>query len=501
MKNRKVLTVITAALLAASPLAESAISGLKPQTVRASSSDNNDVSAKRQALADAEKRLSDLKEQIKNKEQETDGAAGFFQQIANDSSASAAQKKDAERAYALLEGQEDKPSWYDSYVSLGSDTDATSLANFYQTLPYYDQFEKIRRANSLNTPEVSLEQIAVSMLDADYSSHIFDHANNDNSTGENLAWGSPDNPNSAWMAEEQTWNSAVAQDHSLARYKNDAYGLYQKDNNLYMQVGHYLNLINPAMEGYGYALNTRNDSTACFDYSSWDSGSYAAGDFQAAVTAYYDNIAEPDQVKAAKEQVKTAKADLQEAIKQSKQKKPVKKNTQKPKPKPSKKKPKQNKKRAAKPSRKRKKQSKRRHIRRTKRSNKARRANKKRRRTRRGVKRRVRKTRKTRRIRRRTPRLTDNAMIQLLAYATNDPIRINDSKEAKAEERAVKKIDSQKVNAWIKRYGKKNYHKVMNACSGNGKIPVSKARWARIGRKSYSIQRALNNKYPKLLPY
>lgn len=271
-------------------------------------------------MTKAENNLNSLNEQIKNKEQETGGAAGFFNKIASDDNASASQKEDARRAYALLEGQSsDKPSWYDSYVHLDSETDATSLENFYKTLPYYDQFEEIRRDNSLSIPRVSLEQIAIAMLDADYSSHILDHARHFDSS-ENLAWGVPDDPNASLMSEKKIWDKAVAQDSSLAAYKNNAYDLSQADNSFYEQVGHYLNLIDPKIASYGYALNTGEKeygNTEAFDVDDSD-GTYTVADFKAALTAYYDDLAKPDQVKAAQQQVKAAKEDLQEAIEQSK---------------------------------------------------------------------------------------------------------------------------------------------------------------------------------------
>lgn len=284
------------------------------------------ANAKRRALIDAQNSLSDLEGQIKSRELETGGAAGFFANIANDSKASASQKEDARHAFALLKGQNDAPSWYESYVHLGADADATSLSNLYKTLPYYDQFMKIRSKYSLSTPQISLTQVAIAMLDADYSSHVFDHARYFN-TGENLAWGSPNDPNAAWMAEEKIWNKGVAKNPSLASYKDNAYALSQRDHNFYEQVGHYLNLINPQVKGYGYALNTRNNeygNTESFDYSEDTDGSYSASDYKAAITAYYNDVAKPDQIKAAKAQVKAAKKSLQKAIKQSKKRKQIK---------------------------------------------------------------------------------------------------------------------------------------------------------------------------------
>ncbi len=289
------------------------------------------VNAKRQALITAQNNLSNLKGQIKSKELETGGVAGFFAKIANDSNASDEQKEDAEQAYALVEGQSNVPSWYNTDVHLGAESDATGLSNLHQTLPYYDQFMQIRNQYSLSMPHISLTQVAIAMLDADYSSNVIDHARYFDSS-ENLAWGTPDNPNAAWMSEEKIWNKAVAKDPSLASYKDRAYDLSQADHDFYEQVGHYLNLINPKVEGYGYALSTRNNeygNTESFDYSEETDGSYSINDYKAAVTAYYNDIAKPNQVKAAQAQVKSAKKDLQTAIKMSKKSKRNKKRSKK----------------------------------------------------------------------------------------------------------------------------------------------------------------------------
>lgn len=278
------------------------------------------VNAKRRALLNAQNKLSDLQAQIKQRELATEGAAGFFAKIAADDSAAQSQKQDAQQAYALVKGQSDAPSWYDADVHLGSERDATSLPNLFRTLRYYDQYSQIRNKYSLSMPQVSLTDVAVAMLDADYSSHVIDHARYFDSA-ENLAWGVANNPNYMWMSEEKTWNEGIAKDPSLASYKNDAYGLSQKDPNFYESVGHYLNLIDPETNDFGYALNTDTKANKYGDTEAWDAdvgnGSYDVSDFQAAVTAYYDEIAKPDQVKAAKAKVKAAKKSLRRAIKQS----------------------------------------------------------------------------------------------------------------------------------------------------------------------------------------
>lgn len=269
------------------------------------------VNAKRKALIDAQNALSELKGKIKGNELAVGGASGFFKEIAENPNMSEDQKNDARVAYAIVNGELDAPSWYDKDVNLGQSNDATSVKNFYATLPYYDQYVKIRQKYNLSVPKVSLADVAVAMMDADYSTHVVDHARHYN-TSENLAWNCADDPNGIWMGEESIWNKAVKKNPSLAQYKNDGYGLYQADSELFEQVGHYLNLIDPSTSSYGYALNTESN-----DYDnteSWDSGYgdpvFSVDEFKKLVTDYYNKMELPDQVKAAQAKVNKAKKDL-----------------------------------------------------------------------------------------------------------------------------------------------------------------------------------------------
>ena len=269
------------------------------------------VNDKRKALIDAQNALSELKGKIKGNELAVGGASGFFKEIAENPNMSEDQKNDARAAYAIVNGELDAPSWYDKDVNLGQSNDATSVKNFYATLPYYDQYVKIRQKYNLSVPKVSLADVAVAMMDADYSTHVVDHARHYN-TSENLAWNCADDPNGIWMGEESIWNKAVKKNPSLAQYKNDGYGLYQADSELFEQVGHYLNLIDPSTSSYGYALNTESH-----DYDnteSWDSGYgdpvFSVDEFKKLVTDYYNKMELPDQVKAAQAKVNKAKKDL-----------------------------------------------------------------------------------------------------------------------------------------------------------------------------------------------
>ena len=277
------------------------------------------VNAKRKALINLQNELSALKGKVKGNELATGGTSGFFQEIAEDSSMSEAQKDDAATAYGVVNGQIDAPSWYNNDVNLGQADDATSLKNLYATLPYYDQYTKIRQKYSLNVPQVSLADVAVAMMDADYSTHVIDHARQ-YEANENLVWNVSDDPNSLWMSEELIWNKGVKKNPSLAQYRNDAYGLSQVDHDFAEKVGHYLNLTNPAIQSYGYGLNTEHhkyDNT-----ESWDAGygepSFSVDEFKSLVTDYYNKIEQPDQVKAAQNKVKKAKKALAQAKKADK---------------------------------------------------------------------------------------------------------------------------------------------------------------------------------------
>ncbi|MBN6050203.1 hypothetical protein [Lactobacillus helveticus] len=292
-----------------------------------------EVNAKLKALIDAQNALSELKGKIKGNELAVGGASGFFKEIAENTNMSEDQKNDARAAYMIVNGELDAPSWYDKDVNLGQANDATSVKNFYATLPYYDQYVKIRQKYNLSVPKVSLADVAVAMMDADYSTHVVDHARHYNAS-ENLAWNYADDPNGIWMGEESIWNKAVKKNPSLAQYKNLGYGLLylQVDSELFEQVGHYLNLIDPSTSSYGYALNTESN-----DYDnteSWDSGYgdpvFSVDEFKKLVTDYYNKMELPDQVKAAKAKVNKAKKDLANAKKAAKKsKKKAKKHVKK----------------------------------------------------------------------------------------------------------------------------------------------------------------------------
>ena len=223
------------------------------------------------------------------------------------------------------------PSWYDKDVNLGQANDAISVKNFYVTLPYYDQYVKIRQKYNLSIPKVSLADIAVAMMDADYSTHVVDHVSHYN-TNENLAWNCADDPNGIWMGEESIWNKAVKKDPSFAQYKNNGYGLYQANPDLFEQVGHYFNLIDPSTSSYGYALNTESndyDNTESWDFGYGDSV-FSVDEFKKLVTDYYNKMELPDQVRAAKSKVNKAKKALAKAKKAAKKsKKKAKKHVKK----------------------------------------------------------------------------------------------------------------------------------------------------------------------------
>lgn len=280
------------------------------------------VNAKRKALINAQNELAELKGKIKSNELATGGVSGFFKEIAENSNLNEDQKNDAAIAYAVITGQRDTPSWYGKYVKLGQTNDATSVKNFYATLPYYDQYVKIRQKYNLSIPKVSLADVAVAMMDADYSTHVMDHARHYN-TSENIAWNCKDDPNDIWMSEESIWNDAMKKNPSLAQYKNYGYGLYQADYTLYEQVGHYLNLIKPSTRSYGFGLNT--ESNRWDDTESWDSGygnpTFSVDEFKKLVTDYYNKIEQPDQVNAAQTKVNNAKKALAQAKKADKKKK------------------------------------------------------------------------------------------------------------------------------------------------------------------------------------
>lgn len=209
--------------------------------------------------------------QKSNKNDPSKNAASLMDFIANDSSLTSIQKQEAQKAAKLLrtgiiDGQPQKaaPSWFNTYVSLGSKNDATSSANIVASLQSLANVNKERTAIGVGELKISPTSTAISMIDADYQKQgslnhpgFYGYRHN----LENLSAGSE--PVSNWMTEQEDWQWNVKKNPSLAPYEfspnwwDSVYTQAVLGTNGYRTAGHYTNLVNKEHRVMGMAHMTQ----------------------------------------------------------------------------------------------------------------------------------------------------------------------------------------------------------------------------------------------------
>ena len=250
-------------------------------------------------IAQAQKDLDGAKNQLNkdNATVESFNAANFFKSIIDNSKASPAEKADAQNAYNIVTGTgtftdesgkpKAAPAWYAKAVHLGQKNDATSLDNLKASLELYDQFVKMRQDRHLSVPKVSLVNVAIAMVDADYQTTIdgLDHPGY-YSVGENLAESSLDSAMGLWMAEESAWKEAVKQYPDLAG-KLGEYYVAQYHLDVYGKMGHFNNLMAPDTTSYGFAFNGAPDyGYTAYDFGGSKDGVYSIDEYKQLVSVY-----------------------------------------------------------------------------------------------------------------------------------------------------------------------------------------------------------------------
>ena len=210
---------------------------------------------------------------------EAQSAAGFFKSLAEDSTLTDEQRKDAQQAYDILTNngkfQNIKLDWYDPNKQLGKDGDATSLANMQAALEDLDELVKVRREYGLKIPKISLTATAIAMMSSDFQS-ISDEFNHPIlMTGkygpffkdeEDIAAGTDHleyEQVRSYMTEKQYIDNAIAKNPDLQKYAYDNGPLtiskwetntdFWKNQGLYEEIGHYTSMINPAQDSLGAA--------------------------------------------------------------------------------------------------------------------------------------------------------------------------------------------------------------------------------------------------------
>ena len=193
-------------------------------------------------LAEFEKTNKELIEMFNNKQ----GTKTFFQYLGADS------------AVELLS----KPSdVLKDYTTLGGNDDATNTNYLNYVFDYIDECNKIRKDLGLNELKVSAYLMADAELNANYASKIHGHSGANVSSGENHAFGygaanGENSPFRGWYDEEKKIYDGLDEKYK----KLSAYELYKKYPNVYMSVGHYLNIVNPDSTLTGFAF--KGDYTA-----------------------------------------------------------------------------------------------------------------------------------------------------------------------------------------------------------------------------------------------
>lgn len=208
------------------------------------------------------------------------------------------ERADAEAAKAWLAGEADKADWYDSYVDLGEEGDATSLANLENALTYMDAVNAIRAENGLNELKVSLFAMAGAELNCSYSGEngALAHAGTYNIPAgmgsyavENLAQrdgafsGSSD-PDVWWedYASGNLWGDSWP---FVGWYTQEKF-MFDSGTQEYSLVGHYLNFVAPELNSFGIAVG---DGVTVWKGTN-HAGSFTVKEFKKLVADYTSSV-------------------------------------------------------------------------------------------------------------------------------------------------------------------------------------------------------------------
>lgn len=234
-------------------------------------------------------KLSEKKTALANAEKEAQSAAGFFKSLAEDTSLTAEQRKDAQQAYDIVMNtgryhdfrdkagkyQNLKLTWYDPSKQLGKDGDATSLANMQAALDDLDELVKVRHEYGLKLPKISLTATAIAMMSSDFLKisdefnhpiHLTDQYGPFFEDEEDIAAGT-DHPEygqvGSYMSEKHFIDDAIDENPALQKYAYDNGPLtiskWQTNNDFWDRqgigenIGHYVSMINPAQNSLGAA--------------------------------------------------------------------------------------------------------------------------------------------------------------------------------------------------------------------------------------------------------
>lgn len=203
------------------------------------------------------------------------------------------------------------------YNKVGEEVDATSLTNMKQAVVWLKACNEYRASVGLGELKVTYATMATAIADANFSDTKVAHAQQFN-VGENVAWNYGSNPFKQWVDQEKAYFDAAAAslgttgltgkaafDFYMANEdKIDAYVLqhYGADRS----VGHYVNVINPYYTVTGMGVCTRGTMNGWSTqaqtftmsgrwYESYNANPMTVAEYEAALNAWCDSLANPEQ--------------------------------------------------------------------------------------------------------------------------------------------------------------------------------------------------------------
>lgn len=219
------------------------------------------------------------------------GSQGFFQYI--DSSEAVQVIRDAP-SLDVIGGYQN--------ISPGSTSSAYNLDNMKTAITLMKKCNQLRAQHGLQPLKVDPLLVAQGQACTNYSAVIWGHSYQYDNMGENLAWNYSD-PFTGWYdAEKVIWekpenSEARAYYESLANDPNQLSRLHIKYPDLYLKVGHYLNIISPYYTciGAGYIaessqFKSSNTSQLSFGRVQLSSASYPVDEFEWLFNSYYSSV-------------------------------------------------------------------------------------------------------------------------------------------------------------------------------------------------------------------
>ena len=296
----------------------------------------NNVNAKQKALADAQKALKDLQDQVA--QDQASGAAGFFKAIADNKDNSESLREDAQTAYNIITGQPNAyqditVEWAKEAVKLGQENDSTSLSNIEKALGYYQHWMTYRDKYGLSHPSISLTAVAIAMLSSDFQ-HYSDEFNHPSlltskygpfySDEEDISAGEV-SPIDNWMSEKDDIDKYIEAHPDAAAYSFESthpltQDEWEKDvdfwNDKPVYIGHYTSMIKPDANYVGLAGNEYEIQPMMNNADSMDEiifnpiNGIDFNSYQNLVQSYLKDVKQEDKINTLKANVATANQNL-----------------------------------------------------------------------------------------------------------------------------------------------------------------------------------------------